>query len=97
MVDVDCMIIVTCCLAPSLRLCREDDWVLSRFEKTSVVMPTYLLAFAVANYSYVESSADTGITSTYVSVGGEGGRGGGGCERGGGAWVSFHNGRLTIL
>jgi aminopeptidase N len=37
------------------------------FEKTSVVMPTYLLAFAVANYSHVNSSADEGLTSKFVS------------------------------
>ncbi len=30
-----------------------------RFEKTNVVMSSYLIAFAVANYTYLESVTDT--------------------------------------
>ena len=37
------------------------------FEKTAVVMPTYLVAFAVANFTYIEDTANGGLTQKYVS------------------------------
>ena len=34
---------------------RGDDWFCDVFEKSAVVMPTYLLAFAVTDFDYVET------------------------------------------
>lgn len=46
---------------------RTDDWVVDVFEKTAVVMPTYLVAFAVANYTYIENTSPGGLTEKKVS------------------------------
>ncbi|ELT91342.1 hypothetical protein CAPTEDRAFT_224136 [Capitella teleta] len=43
----------------------ENNWVATVFEKTSVVMPTYLLAFAVADYSFVNSTSTGGLTEKF--------------------------------
>ena len=35
-----------------------DGWKIVNFEKTNVVMSSYLLAFAIANYSVLETVTD---------------------------------------
>ena len=43
-----------------------DDWVEDVFEKTAVAMPTYLVAFAIANYTFIDDIATGGLTQKPV-------------------------------
>lgn len=36
-----------------------DGWKITRFERTNVVMTTYLVAFVVADYEYLDDQTDT--------------------------------------
>ena len=50
-----------------------DGWRIVNFEKTNVVMSSYLLAFAIANYSSLEAVTDSNFggetpASSYTSL-----------------------------
>ena len=45
---------------------RGDGWLADRFLKTSVVMPTYLVAFVVCDYKSINSSTTGGLEPKFV-------------------------------
>lgn len=46
----------------------EDDWVRTTFEKTPIEMSTYLQAFAISEYKYIDNYADSdlALSSKYI-------------------------------
>ena len=48
-------------------ICHRGEWIIDHFEETPIPMPTYLLAFAWADFDYVDNKTSTGLKEKYVS------------------------------